>query len=134
MEELKKKLEDILEVESVNAEDVLEDFDYWQRMCSRLRAVALSEVLYEYRFHDGALTSTMKKDLFYKNMKSMLMKNRPLFGKITWEQKLYFYSALSECAKHLNESDPYKTRVRFYNSLYFIKYSVFGRFGAVKEK
>ena len=28
MEELKKKLEDILEVESVNAEDVLEDFDY----------------------------------------------------------------------------------------------------------
>lgn len=32
MEELKKKLEDILEVESVNIEDVLEDFDYWDSL------------------------------------------------------------------------------------------------------
>jgi len=32
MEELKKKLAEILEVESVNDEDVLEEFDYWDSL------------------------------------------------------------------------------------------------------
>ena len=32
MEELKKKLEDILDVETVNDEDALEEFDYWDSL------------------------------------------------------------------------------------------------------
>lgn len=32
MEELKKKLEDILDVETVNDKDALEEFDYWDSL------------------------------------------------------------------------------------------------------
>lgn len=32
MEELKKKLEDILDVETVNDEDALKEFDYWDSL------------------------------------------------------------------------------------------------------
>lgn len=107
---------------------LVEDFDYWQRLCSQFKTVAIENILYDYRFHGGALTSTMKKELFYQNMKGMLLKNRPLFGKIDWEQKKYYYSALNVCADRLHEKRPYRASVIFYDFLYSIKYKVFYRF------
>ena len=89
--------------------------------------MAIEQILYDYRFHDGALTSTMKKDIFYKNMKKMLLKNRPLFGEIDWEQKKYYYSALNQCAQQLNEDKPYGISLRFYNFLYSVKHKVGSR-------
>lgn len=106
---------------------LVEDFDYWQRLCSQHKTMAIEQILYDYRFHDGALTSTMKKDFFYKNMKKMLLKNRPLFGKIDWEQKKYYYSALNQCAQQLNEDKPYGISLHFYNFLYSVKYKVGSR-------
>ena len=44
---------------------LVEDFDYWQRIMSRFQSVAIPEILYEYRWHDGALTSTMRKLLSF---------------------------------------------------------------------
>lgn len=108
---------------------LVEDFDYWQRICSSFKTTTVSEVLYDYRFHGGALTSTMKKDLFYQNMRAMLLKNRSLFGRIDWEQKKYYYSALNDCALHLNEKKPYRVRVHFYDLLYFFKFRVIARVG-----
>lgn len=106
---------------------LVEDFDYWQRLCSRHKTVVIEKILYDYRFHSGALTNTMKKEQFYQNMKKMLTKNRPLFGDIDWEQKKYYYSALNECASYLSEKKPYKHKVLCYNFLYFIKYKIFFR-------
>lgn len=106
---------------------LVEDFDYWQRLCSRHKTMVTEQILYDYRFHDGALTSTMKKEKFYQNMKTMLLKNRPLFGKIDWEQKKYYYSALNQCAEQLNEDKPYSVSLYLYNFLYFIKYRVYSR-------
>lgn len=103
---------------------LVEDFDYWQRICSRFKAVTISNFLYEYRFHDGALTSTMKKEMFYRNMKQMLLKNRPLFGKLDWEQKKYYYSALNNCAVQLNEKKPYGIRVHFYDYIFLIYHAL----------
>lgn len=40
---------------------LVEDFDYWQRIATKFPPVCISEKLYAYRWHDGALTSTMKK-------------------------------------------------------------------------
>lgn len=107
---------------------LVEDFDYWQRLCSQHKTVVVERILYDYRFHSGALTSMMKKEAFYKNMKKMLLKNRPLFGEIDWEQKKNYYSALNNCAAQLNEKKPYnKPIICYYDFLYFIKYKVIYR-------
>ena len=107
---------------------LVEDFDYWQRLCSQHNTMVIEQILYDYRFHDGALTSTMKKEKFYQNMKTMLLKNRSLFGRIDWEQKKYYYSALNQCAEQLNEDKPYGVSLYFYNFLYFFKYKICSMF------
>lgn len=82
---------------------LVEDFDYWQRICMKYEPVCISEKLYAYRWHDGALTSTMKKDEFNRNLERMLIKNRPGFGRINWEAKYYFYRGLHNCRKILGK-------------------------------
>ena len=82
---------------------LVEDYDYWQRIYAKFNAVAISDILYEYRWHDGALTSTMKKDAFNKTLEKMLLKNRPLFGKIDAESNYYFYQGLYNCRKNLDD-------------------------------
>lgn len=108
---------------------LVEDFDYWQRLCSKFKTITIEKILYDYRFHDGALTSTMKKDAFYRNMKKMLLKNRPLFGKINWVQKKYYYSAINDCAANLNEKKPYKVRAGVFNTLFYTR-RVFAKIGS----
>lgn len=84
---------------------LVEDFDYWQRIASKFEFTYISEILYYYRFHEGALTSTMRKDNFYKSLKKVLLKNRLLFGKLDLDQKYYFYKGLNECNKNLNQNE-----------------------------
>lgn len=104
---------------------LVEDFDYWQRLYTKFGAVTLEEILYEYRWHDGALTSTMRKDAFNKALESMLLKNRPAFGKIDAEETYYYYSGLYNCRKNLNdENNPYEKKYKLYNRIYFIRYRV----------
>lgn len=98
----------------------VEDFDYWQRICMRFQAVGLREILYEYRWHDGALSSTLREDVFNKNLETMLLKNRPGFGNINWEQKYFYYKALSQCKKKLGENNPYLIAEKIYTFAYFI--------------
>lgn len=100
---------------------LVEDFDYWQRLCSKFETITVEKILYDYRFHDGTLTSTMNKEAFYQNMKKMLRKNRPLFGKINWIQKKYYFTAMNGCAAFLNEKQPYKVRAGVLNSLFIIR-------------
>ena len=92
---------------------LVEDFDYWQRIFMRFDTVAIEDILYDYRWHDGALTSTMRKDQFNTNLEKMLLKNISGFGKLELLQKYYFYQGLYNCRKNLgDQKNPYEARYR----------------------
>jgi hypothetical protein len=82
---------------------LVEDFDYWQRICMKYEPACICEKLYAYRWHDGALTSTMSKQKYASTLERMLIENRPGFGKINWEAKYYFYRGLHNCRKILGK-------------------------------
>lgn len=103
---------------------LVEDFDYWQRLYARFGAVTINDILYEYRWHDGALTSTMRKDRFYQALEKCLLKNRPLFGKLDLEQQYYYYQGLNNCRKDSEGKNPYKTKYELLRAVYFWKYRV----------
>ena len=100
---------------------LVEDFDYWQRICMKFKPVCISEKLYAYRWHDGALTSTMKKDAFNKTLERCLLKNRPGFGKLDNLSLYYFYRGLYNCRRNLGEEkNPYRRKYQFYYICFFL--------------
>lgn len=104
---------------------LVEDFDYWQRIFAKFDTIAIEEILYEYRWHDGALTSTMKKDVFNKTLEKMLLKNKPKFGKLDAEEKYYFYNGLNKCRENLGESkNPYSNKYKLYSLIYLIQHRI----------
>lgn len=100
---------------------LVEDFDYWQRMSVNYAPKVIKEVLYRYRFHDGALTSTMKKEEFNNTLEKMLLTNRPLFGKLDFEQSYYYYLGLSQCRTNLEIENPYAGKLRYYKTIRLFK-------------
>lgn len=86
---------------------LVEDFDYWQRMFVKFDAVALSDVLYDYRWHDASLTSTKRQDEFNNVLEKMLLSNRPAFGKLSVEANFYYYSSLFNIHKDRGLKNPY---------------------------
>lgn len=102
---------------------LVEDFDYWQRLYAKYGAVIISNILYEYRWHDGALTSTMRKDTFNRTLEKTLLKNRAAFGKLGDEENYYYYKGLYNCRKELGDTNnPYKTKYMWFSQVYLIKY------------
>lgn len=102
---------------------LVEDYDYWQRIFMQFKAVAISEKLYEYRWHDGALTSTMRKDKFNEALEKMLLANRPGFGKIDSEQSYYYYKGLYNCRKNLGDkNNPYRNKYEWYYFVFKVRY------------
>ena len=100
---------------------LVEDLDYWQRICSKYDPTCISEILYYYRWHDGALTSTMKQEEFNKNLEKVLLKNKKLFGKLDLDQKYYYYYGLNNCRKKLdNKNNPYNYYYLVYSTIYFL--------------
>lgn len=97
---------------------LVEDFDYWQRICAKYEPVCIPQKLYAYRWHDGALTSTMRKDAFNRTLERCLLKNREGFGKIDCVAKYYYYFGLHRCRNNLNNVDPYRWKYRFYSTIY----------------
>lgn len=107
---------------------LVEDYDYWQRIYTKYNAAVIKEILYEYRWHDGALTSTMRKETFNKNLEKMLLKNRPLFGKIDGESNYYFYRGLYQCRKNLGqEKNPYQLKYKWYSMRFLFEHRVPGK-------
>lgn len=104
---------------------LVEDFDYWQRVFQKFDTVCIPEILYKYRYHDGALTSTMKQDIFLDTLEKVILKNRHGFGKLNNRSLYYYYAGLYNCrVKKQSENNPYKSKYRFYSSLYFLTYRV----------
>ena len=107
---------------------LVEDFDYWQRISMKFPPVCISEKLYAYRWHDGALTSTMKKDIFNRTLEKCLLKNRPGFGKLDFVSRYFYYRGLYTCRKNLGErNNPYALKYRLYNTLYFLRIRIPGK-------
>lgn len=104
---------------------LVEDFDYWQRIAIKYPPVCISEKLYAYRWHDAALTSTMKKDQFNRVLEQTLLKNRAGFGKIDAEQKYYYYKGLHQCRVNLNDTnDPYYKKYKWYSLVYLLQHRI----------
>lgn len=104
---------------------LVEDWDYWQRICARFSSLGIAEILYEYRWHAGALTSTMKKDQFYGAMEKMMLKNMPLFGKLSLLQKYLCYQTLNKCRIELKaQQNPYRTKFMAYKLGHLVLYRV----------
>ena len=99
---------------------LVEDFDYWQRICMKFGAIGLPDYLYEYRRHEGALTSTMKKEVFYQNLETTLKNNISGFGKLSLFQKHSYYNGLKKCYLGLKKSNPYKIKCAFLDCWYFV--------------
>lgn len=104
---------------------LVEDYDYWQRVFMKFKAMAISEVLYDYRRHSGALSSTMRQEQFNTNLEKMLLKNKSGFGSLDFLQKYYLYTALYNCRKKLKTKDnPYVMKYYLYQGIYFIVYRI----------
>lgn len=104
---------------------LVEDYDYWQRALSKFKAIAIPEILYDYRVHSGALTSTMRQDQFNLTLEKMLLKNVRLFGKLNLQQKYHFYSGLYKCRVNSNDTkNPYKNKFKFYSFMHFLTFRI----------
>lgn len=98
---------------------LVEDYDYWQRICAQYEPACIPQKLYAYRWHDGALTSTMRKDTFNTTLERCLLKNHKNFGKIDVISKYYYYYGLHRCRVNLaNGNNPYRKKYLFYYALY----------------
>ena len=112
--------------------ELVEDFDYWQRVFMKFPTVAIEEILYDYRLHDGNLTNTMRKDKFNRNLEKMLLKNISGFGKLSGKQKYYYYTALHKC--HENDKDvknSYEKQYKKYKAYFFWRYRLPGKINRV---
>lgn len=104
---------------------LVEDYDYWQRISAKFKTVIIEEILYKYRFHDGALTSTMKKDIFNQTLEKMLLKNREAFGKVDSESKYYYYKGLWKCRENVNGlHNPYQRKYIFYKIIFWLEHKI----------
>lgn len=103
----------------------VEDFDYWQRICANFNFSIIEEILYDYRWHSGALTSTMKQTTFNENLEKTLLKNRQSFGKLDYICNYFYYKGLYDCRKKLDDKhNPYKLKFKYYKLLFFAFYRV----------
>ncbi|MBR5498055.1 MAG: glycosyltransferase family 2 protein [Clostridia bacterium] len=101
---------------------LVEDYDYWQRIFQKFNVSPIEEILYLYRMHDGALTSTMKKTTFNHTLEKMLLKNYSGFKNVSLLQKYFFYRGLYNCRKNINEdTTPYKNKYHFYSIFYLLQ-------------
>lgn len=92
---------------------LVEDFDYWQRVMMKFRAMPIAEVLYDYRWHDASLTSTKNEKRFAERLEKMLLKNRPGFGKLNIESSYFYYSALARSYRGQEKKNVYAVRLKW---------------------
>lgn len=102
---------------------LVEDYDYWQRVAQHFDIIAITDVLYDYRRHSGALSSTMRKDTFHKNLEKLLLKYYKGFGRLDLLQKYHLYRGLYTCRKDREDKEnPYTLRFIPLHLWYFCRY------------
>jgi len=101
---------------------LVEDFDYWQRICIRFKADIISEILYDYRLHPKNLTNTMKKKDFYHALEKTLLMHKDGFGKLSIYQNYVLFKSLNKCYQGERKFLFNKYRISFivYSFAYFL--------------
>lgn len=105
---------------------LVEDYDYWLRIFSRFCVANIQDVLYQYRWHDGALTSTEKKDRINSMCEKVLWDNIGNYNNLSLKQKYYLYShlhRLRQSKEDKKERNKYKLKLSILNKYYLIFYN-----------
>ena len=114
---------------------LVEDYDYWLRIFAKFNVTNIEEVLYSYRFHSAALTSTERADKINSVCEEVILKNRPSFGRLNALQKYYLYSGLHECRQlMLEDKDKYKSKYKIYSTYYLLFYRVPNKIKKILKK
>ena len=106
---------------------LVEDYDYWLRIFCRFDVSNIQDVLYKYRWHDGALTCTEKKDKINSMCEKVLWDNIGNYGRLSLKQKFYFYSQLNrlrQIKENKKERNKYKLKSGILSKYYFVCYRV----------
>ena len=96
---------------------LVEDWDFWQRAMMQFPSFAITQVLYDYRWHEASLTSTKNLVRFGEVTEKMLLKNRAGFGKLTLQEKSGYYNSLSRARKNQQRKNPYASKACFFTQL-----------------
>lgn len=106
---------------------LVEDYDYWLRIFSKFDVSNINDTLYQYRWHDGALTSTEKKEKINDVCEQVLLDNVKAFGKLDLLQKFYLYSHLNklrQCKTDKSERHKYRKKTILFSLYYVIKVKI----------
>lgn len=99
---------------------LVEDYEYWIRVCSKFEGVAIHEKLYKYRSHSDNLTSTAREGKISRLCEEMLLNNINRFGELDIKQKSNLYSQLDRLCqnrKDKKERKKYKRKALLYKAL-----------------
>lgn len=100
---------------------LVEDYEFWIRVCSKFEGVAIKEKLYKYRSHSENLTSTAREGKINRLCEEMLLKNIYRFGKLDNKQKYNLYSQLnklSQTKEDKKQRNKYRRKALMYKVLY----------------
>lgn len=100
---------------------LVEDYEFWIRVCSKFEGIAIKEKLYRYRSHSGNLTSTAREGKINRLCEEMLLNNTYRFGKLDNKQKYNLYSQLnklSQTKEDKKERNKYRRKALMYKVLY----------------
>ena len=106
---------------------LVEDYDYWLRIFSRFSVANIQDVLYKYRWHDGALTNTEKKDRINSMCEKVLWDNIGDYNNLSLKQKYYFYShlhRLRQSKEDKKEKNKYRFKASFYSKYYLLFFRI----------
>lgn len=106
---------------------LVEDYDYWLKIFVKFDVSNIQDVLYQYRWHDGALTSTEKKERINDVCERVLINNVREYGKLGFLQKYYFYSQLDrlrQCKSDKKEREKYRKKYKILRVGYMMFYYI----------
>lgn len=98
-----------------------EDYDYWFRVFAKFPVYQVKRVLYQYRNHSQSLSNTLHDEVRSERSEKSMIENVYQFGKLSLEEKYYYYSRLNylrKWKKTKKEINHYRFRKQFYSVLY----------------
>ena len=106
---------------------LVEDYDYWLKIFAKFDVSNIQDVLYQYRWHDGALTSTEKKERINDVCERVLLDNVKEYGKLDFLQRYYFFSQLNllrQCKSDKKDREKYRRKYKRLQIRYMLLYHI----------
>lgn len=101
---------------------LVEDYEFWIRVCSKFEGVAIKEKLYKYRSHSENLSSTERKEKISSLCEKMLLNNVYRYNPLDIKQKYYLFTQLDALKSNFDEeNNVYHHKAIKYRILYRLK-------------